>query len=125
VAFFYIDHDVANYVAASLTSNGHEVATVRNRRTIRAKDSYHLLTAADEGRILISLNRRDYALLHDAWQRWTNAWLIDAKHSGILLLPHTSPRRTVEAIEEFLRSGDPIESNLYEWTPKDGWLRPS
>lgn len=74
MAAFYLDHNVAVQVAHMLRAAGHDIVTARDLGLDHASDDEHLLTAAQQVRILVSHNRADFVLLHTAWQRWTAAW---------------------------------------------------
>ena len=64
----------------------------------RATDDEQLLVAANLNRILVTCDRKDFILLHDAWHRWSAAWNVVAHHAGILVIPDlwTRERATVE-----------------------------
>jgi len=124
VAAFYIDHDVANEVGRLLRGDGHDVVTVRELGTTRAGDDEHLLAAAQAGRTLLSHNRKDFLLLHGAWQRWSQAWSAASTHSGILLLPQMRPLDAVDALADLLRSAEPLENALFEYRSQRWTRRP-
>ena len=64
MAAFYRDNDVAQVLAAYLLADGHDVTTARWARLQAAADAEQLLRAAEEGRILVTHNRREYVMLH-------------------------------------------------------------
>jgi hypothetical protein len=121
VASFYTDHDVALQLAMLLRQHGHMAFTARDIGLERAGDHEHLLTAAQRGWILVTHNRQDFFLLHDAWRRWFPVFNVSAVHAGILVLPHGLPSQTVQRLEDFLLSGLPLSNELYVWRPMSGW----
>ena len=75
MADFYLDNDVSLRLAPLLRSVGHRVTTTRELGLSAASDDAQLLTAARNGWILITHNRRDFMMLHDAWRTWPRvAW---------------------------------------------------
>ena len=123
MASFYTDHDVALQVAVLLRAHGHMALTARAIGLERAGDHEHLLTAAQRGWILVTHNRQDFFLLHDAWRRWLQVLNVSVVHAGILILPHGLPRQTVQLLEDFLLSGLPLSNELYVWRPLSGWTQ--
>lgn len=119
----YLDYNVAMRVAEDLTAAGHDVIHVRDLGTGRATDGHHLLTAAQQRRVLVTHDAEDFRLLHDAWQRWASAWSIDVSHAGILIIPQRNylAERLVALIEEMLQSRQPLTNRLFRWQPSTGW----
>ena len=107
-----------------LRVTGHDVVTARELGLEHASDDEHLLTAAQQVRILVSHNRADFVLLHDAWQRWASAWQVGARHGGILILPQQlSVTRIAEVLANLLEAGPPMDNELHEWRVSTGWVR--
>src|SRR5215510_6348095 len=104
-----------------LQHHDHMVLTVRDIGLERAGDHEHFLTAAQRGWILVTHNRQDFFLLHDAWRRWLPVFNVSTVHAGILVLPHGLPSQTVQLLEDFLLSGLPLSNELYVWRPMSGW----
>ncbi|MCC7103946.1 MAG: DUF5615 family PIN-like protein [Chloroflexi bacterium] len=126
MADFYFDSDVSLTVARMLSDAGHDVTTARDLRLQAAADDLHLLTAVQSNRTLVSHNRRDVVLLHDAWLRWPRAFgLALPPHSGVLVLDQTMPAGLFEAIENLLGtvSGQRRANELFWWRTHGGWLR--
>lgn len=82
----FLDNDFPFGAGGELQRLGHNVEPARSTNRERCNDEDQLLYAATEGRILITHNRRDFLLLHDAWQRWSRAWDVQPLHAGILVL---------------------------------------
>lgn len=87
---FYFDNDVSAKVANLLAAKGHDVVSARTLDLRSATDAEHLLNVALSNRILVSHNFEDYELLHDAWQRWSEAWQTQQLHQGVIIVPQGS-----------------------------------
>jgi hypothetical protein len=87
LAAFYLDNDVSLALAPLLQEYGHDVTSTRDLRLFRAGDVDQLHTAVRNGWVLVTYNRRDFTLLHDAWRTWPAAFgLTLPSHRGILAL---------------------------------------
>ena len=87
MATFSSDNNVALEVADLLRAAGHAAVTARDLGLEGASDDEQLLVASRQGRIFVTHNERDFILLHDAWQRWTEARGVADRHAGILIVP--------------------------------------
>jgi hypothetical protein len=128
VAKLYCDQNVDRDLANLLRGRGHDVVIAYDLTLARAKDDRHLLTAATEQRTLVTYNRDDFVLLHDAWRRWSAAWRVTSRHAGILVLPQPPKWPTPEAapeVDRLLRSARALDNELYEWRRASGWARRS
>lgn len=126
MANLYVDHNVAGGITDQLRARSHNVVAARELGLERAKDDAHLLLAAQQGRTLISHNRRDFEMLHDAWRRWAIAWQVEPEHAGILIIPQRSPwlyDQVAQEVGSFLASGQPLANELYWWSVGHGWVR--
>lgn len=113
MATLYLDEDVPHHLGSLLEIAGHTVYTTHQLGRAETSDSNQLLFAATEAWTLVSHNRRDFELLHDAWVRWTNAWHLDSQHHGILILSQRIPRHDNAAVIETLLSIHPnLENQL-------------
>ena len=121
MADFYIDNDVTISLATELRSWGHSARTTRDLGLQQASDAQLLALAAQNRWILVPHNRRDFALLHDAWLRWTGIWQVSERHAGILLFPHGQPARDMaRTIDRFLQGMPQMLNRLYEWRAGHG-----
>ena len=126
MAGIYTDNDVPLRVAPLLRARGHDVTTTRDLGRTAARDDDQLLLAAQRGWTLVTHNRRDYELLHDAWRRWFSAFGIVEMHAGILVLPQKpqlSAEQIAQEVDALLTSGAPLANELYRWQRLGGWLR--
>ena len=111
-------------VAQHLHTFGHAARTARDLQLERAQDDQQLLVAAQNGWTLVTHNRKDFILLHRAWQRWSSAWQVSAHHAGILIVPHRwlEDQAALE-IDAFIQTRQPLANQLYEWRTTMGWMR--
>ena len=123
---FYLDHDVSDRVVPLLRGLGHTVVTSDEVGLGAAVDPYQLLTATHNGWVLVSHNRKDFRLLHNAWLLWREAWGVSSsvEHGGILILPHARASDTVARLDLFAasRPGSTADQ-IYEYRPSREWIR--
>lgn len=125
MAALHLDHNVARHVGVHLRAMGHDVTSAQREGLSRAGDDEHLLVAAEQDRVIITHNRKDFFLLHDAWRRWSAAWQVRPRHAGILVIPTWPPEEAARELNTFLQRGLPLSNKLYSWQPSQGWvLRP-
>jgi hypothetical protein len=127
LAEFYIDNDVALEVAHLLQVNGHTVATARDVGRERDRDDEQLLVASQQGHIFLTHNETDFVLLHDAWQRWSEAWGVSARHGGILIAPqgrryglNWGAEQITRSVVDCLTECSPISGRLFR-RKEAGW----
>ncbi len=120
---FYADHNVSLELAQRLRLMGHILVTARDLGLGWATDDEHLLVAARATQTLITHNRKDFVLLHNAWIRWTGEWGVEQQHGGILITPQTlAVSQAAIEIDKFTKAGQPLVGRLYEW--RGGrWIR--
>ena len=125
MAIFFLDHNVRVLVAELLRASGQTAVTARDLFLTRATDDELLLAAAERGWTLVTNNRKDFELLHDAWLRWSAAWGAAAAHAGILVLPQPWPAdRSARVLRDFLASSRPLSNALYVFRGSaGGWDR--
>jgi len=135
VAGFHIDEDLNPQLATQLIAMGYDAVTARQLQMLHAPDGAHLLAAALHGRILVTRNRKDFLLLHDAWNRWMAAWLAWQsgytpegaplplfRHAGILIIPQVwQPVQAATEIDAFVQQHPAILGELFLWQPQ-GWV---
>lgn len=115
MADLYLDNDVSLRLAPLLRIAGHEVVTTRGLGVVTATDDAQLLTAAQDGWILVTPNRRDFRLLHDAWRTWAPAFgLALPSHPGILVLDPAPSRQCLDPeSERYPSTHCPGQSHAY------------
>lgn len=90
-----------------------------------ATDGSQLLYAADHGWIILTHNRADFILLHDAWHLWARAWDVEPEHAGIIVLePIRFPRHAeiVSLIDDVCQR-QALVNMLFAWRRTAGWER--
>lgn len=126
MAEFYLDSDVPLLLGRLLRRAGHVVAAARELGLGAATDDAQLLAAVRGGRLLVTHNRRDFTLLHDAWRSWPPAFgLALPAHPEILVLDQAPPGVLFESIEVLLAATSPParRNELFWWRSRDGWSR--
>lgn len=121
----YLDENVKRDVMDLLIAPDRSIRTVRDEERLSASDSFQLIYAAEQRWTLVTCNRNDYHLLHDAWLLWSHRWGLQQAHTGILAPDQGLPTwMMAEAIERFFVSGYTLTNALYDWTARDGvWRR--
>lgn len=122
---FYLDNDVSLDLVPLLRERGHEVTSTRDLRLYRASDVDQLLTAVRNGWVLVTCNRRDFTLLHDAWQTWPAAFgLALPPHRGILALDPAPATEIDGAITTLVAGTSPSAwANELLWWHRRAWTR--
>ena len=127
MAAFYLDEDAPEDLARLLAVRGHFAVTTRAEGRKGVSDERQLWHAAERGWIIVTMNRRDYRLLHGAWLLWTHEWRIQSPHAGILILDHLLPAdvpRAADTIHDLVHDGDTrLRNGLYDWGRNTGWRR--
>ncbi len=125
MARFHFDENVNYDIAVALVALGHDVVTSRDLGMDGRDDDLHLLAAANDNRILVTHNGRDFVVLNPAWRHWSQAWNAPADHAGILIVPqapHMQPdvaARELDAIQS--RESLINECWYYEWRTLRAW----
>src|SRR5579884_2573455 len=86
MAAFYLDESVALAVESELRVRGHFVTSTYAEGRGGAPDPLVRLEAADRNWTLVTPNRHDFRLLHDAWLCCAQGWGSRRRHAGILVL---------------------------------------
>lgn len=124
----HFDHNVAADLLPLLRGAGHDIVTADELSLSAATDAEHLLAAAEDKRVLLTYNARDFLLLHDAWRRWSTAWRVMRHHAGILILtapPALSIPESAREVDALLAAQLPLTDQLYRWGRSGGWVRQS
>ena len=124
MASLYLDHNISLRLALPLRAAGHDVVTARDLGLTRLTDDAKLLSAVRVGRVLVTHNRRDFTLLHDAWLIWPAAFgLALPPHPGILVLD-PAPRELLSAVLGAVLAAMPptgLANGLNWWHGRQGW----
>lgn len=124
MASIYLDNDISLRLAPWLQGAGHDIAAARDLGLEQADDNTQLLTAVRSARLLVTHNRRDFILLHEAWRRWPPALgLVLPPHPGILVLDQAAPEDLALAINSLLsvHTVGTLRGELFWWRSARGW----
>jgi len=128
VARFYIDNCLSPRIARELRQRQHWAVATRSRQMGRAGDEEQLLIATQNSEILVTSNRKDFFLLHDAWLRWSRAWSTVPlpQHPGILVIPQAwPPDVAAHELDHFVTRGVLLANGLYWFRLNVGWQQRS
>jgi predicted nuclease of predicted toxin-antitoxin system len=117
MAIIYLDEDMSRKLVPLLSASGHIVHTAQDEGRKSAGDDEQFLYAVRQAWVLVTHNRDDFRLLHDAWLRWG----CQPTHAGILTMSHAPLPVLAAAIIEFFDTHSTIAGNLWEWWDADGW----
>ena len=122
---FYIDEDPPEALGPGLRAIGHEAVTTGEVGNKGLSDVEQLAYAAEDGRVFVTCNRRDFELLHEGLLRWSRRWGITAEvHSGVVVLPSGSRAlvpEMIRALDQFAREGRQTGNRLWRWKRGDEW----
>jgi hypothetical protein len=124
---FYLDENFPVEVASHLRQHGHIATTAIEESRQGVSDPFQLLYAAERGWALVTHNRDDFRMLHEAWLLWSRRWGVQERHAGILVL-RVPARRAVSDIVDALKtladdSDSSFDGMLYVWHAATGWVR--
>lgn len=101
---------------------GHDVLAAGQFGLARSRDDALVLYAAQQGRVFLTHNLKDFRLLHDAWHRWSTAWGVAPRHPGIVIYPQGwPPVRAGQELASLLHRIPPGSNTLYVWEI-DRWV---
>ncbi len=125
MAIFYADENVSSLLSTALHAHGHTVFATFDEGRAGATDGSQLLYAADREWIILTHNRADFIMLHDAWHLWARAWHVESEHAGIVVLePVRSPRHAeIAALIHDVCQRHPLTNTLFAWQRTTGWER--
>ena len=129
MAKFYLDHCLSPKIAHELRQlppphDWHRAVATKTRRLGHASDGEQLLTALQHDEILVTSNRRDFFLLHDAWLAWHRAGLLVRSHKGILVIPQAwTPDVAAHELVMFMAGRGLLDNEAYHYRIGSGWGR--
>ena len=130
----YADQDVSREIVTHLRRGGLDVIMTREVQRQRNADPEQLAFATAQQRILLTRNRDDFVLLHDAWLHWSSLWNITPipQHTGILVVPHGFRNEDIAAdVAAFMQRERTFVNDLFilngprTWLPRSAYLRPT
>lgn len=126
---YFIDHNVTPALARLLEGDGQRALTARDLHLQRASDDVILLEAARRDLAILTQNRHDFEILHDAWRHWAVAWEREIgsppSHAGILGLPQIARQEAqavASAILALTGTGSQLRNEYYSWD-RISWTR--
>lgn len=123
MARFFLDNDFPLGTGIELQRMGHDISSARSTNREHCHDEDQLLYAAAENRILVTHNRRDFVLLHDAWRRWSRAWDISEQHAGVLVLRQGNTyRQYAKHIAEYVDQLEQVANVLHLQESDGQWV---
>lgn len=116
MARFYLDENISRDAEHLLTRYGHDALHSVDLGHRAMPDPQHLFAAADDNRILLTFNRRDFELLHQFWTS-LNAWgNLDRPHSGILTaVGEINDLQWANLVHAFVRQRQNLDNQMWEW----------
>ena len=123
LAILYLDEDVSHHIGTRLEITGHTIYTTYQQGRAETSDGGQLLYAATYVWTIVSHNREDFELLHDAWLRWTQAWSLSSQHPGILVISQRVSNHDNATVIDTLLSAHPnLDNQLFGYnTPSQAW----
>ncbi len=125
LADLYLDENTTVRLIEPLTALGHDVVSANDLGHKGRVDADQFLVSAEYGRVLLTSDRNDFRLLHEAWTAWSRAWGVSRSHAGIIVI-HPAPNLPIKdvawAVDAYLsRDTAPLENRLIGWKPPAGW----
>ncbi|MBI2808508.1 MAG: DUF5615 family PIN-like protein [Planctomycetes bacterium] len=93
----YFDRHIMRRLAVDLRGKGFDVLTTEEAGKDTASDEEQLALAAAEHRAILTFNIRDFAPLHDQWQKSGQS------HSGIIVSQQLGSRQYGHLLQRMLR----------------------
>lgn len=124
ISRFYLDENVKEQLAAVLIALGVDAVSTWQMGRKGASDFMQLLFAAQEGRVVVTHDSKDFQQLHGAWLAWAAAWgaTAAARHSGILIIERGPGHRggmpvaqLVSIVQAFAVWSSPTANRLFAW----------
>jgi hypothetical protein len=123
MARFFLDNDFPLGVGVALARVGHDVTSARSTNREHRRDDDQLLHASHEQRIILTHNKRDFELLHDAWHRWSRSWGVQSVHGGIIVIHQGwSHRRYAFVINDFLATYPDLTNRMHLCDFRGNWI---
>lgn len=127
MARVYLDEGVSSITDTRLVRLGDDVVDARSIVRHGTSDHHHLAVATLLNRVLVTYNRDDFELLHNAWRDWLDRFGHQpSAHGGILVVPQPPamlPDIAADLIHSFLNDPDigPLANRLFILAIDDGW----
>jgi predicted nuclease of predicted toxin-antitoxin system len=121
----YLDENTTVRLIEPLTALGHDTVSANYLGHKGLTDAEQLLIASNLGRILVTYDRDDFLLLHEAWMVWSRAWGVPHTHAGIIVL-HPVRNLTISEVARAVDDGlskesAPVVNRIFRWRSRLGW----
>ena len=127
-----LDEGVSHPLASLLRSHGYDADSAAELARLGLTDVQVLVQAALDGQTLVTHNRKDFRMLHEAWLTWRNRWTAEvvqatgvpialSGHAGILIVPQLPNHNLARIVETFADANDSIPDSLFAWSSGKGW----
>ena len=122
MARLYVDENLAGDFVSRLRAKGHDVVFSGDAGQGRS-DGWHFREAFVDGRILLTLDKRDYQYFHRLWTTLRVMNVIEQGHAGILVLVQTKGFTHAEwlpELKEKLLTPEALRGRMSRWHPAQG-----
>ena len=123
MANFHLDECVDPKVKIHLKALGHTAFTTREIGLAGRSDPVHLLAAAQNSRVFLTHNGKDFKMLQEAWKLWSRAWRTTQEHAGIIVIPHGTSPWEAQMAHNFLGLGFSVRNNLFICDSGGSWVQ--
>lgn len=117
MARVYLDEMLGGF-ARPLSESGHDVVAATDEMRRRQPDAWHFRQALNERRVLLTHDRGDFEYLHSLWTALHILRVVEDQHAGILSVKGPDEAGWLEAVQERLNAGDPIDGQMLTWIAK-------
>ncbi len=126
MARLFTDEDVSPRIAEHLQKLNHDALTTEQAGRRGSTDNDQPVFATQQDRILITHNRADFLLLHDAWRQWSQLWGVTAAHTAIVAVDQWRVESLAFIIHNFLLATPDLGNGnlMYRWQlASRSWMR--
>jgi hypothetical protein len=120
---YYTDEDLQYDLGAAFRSEGNDAETVKDHRTFGWSDARQLFLAVDLGRTMITSNKKDFILLHEALALWHRRWAVSQplRHHGIIIVPPMDIADIVSIVIDFTAGRNSLDNQCFLYDKRTGW----
>jgi hypothetical protein len=123
---YHFDEHVSERLTELAENQGLDTTSIDRLDLKGLDDASNLLLSSRSGRVLVTYDVRDYALLHRAWQVWSSAWVAEnpSRHAGMALIHSSKQASLNDIVAALIELGDLVDAalnRLFVWTYTKGW----
>lgn len=120
---YYTDEDLQYDLSGAFRRAGYDAESVKDRRTFGWTDARQLFLAVELGHTMITSNKKDFILLHEALRLWHGRWEVSTplRHHGIIIVPHWDVADIVRLVLDFTENRDSLENECFLYDEYRGW----